>query len=73
MENSETKNCPFCNAEIDAAAKKCKFCGEWVDGNEQFNESQKKWVRLWLVLFIFGTILTLKIFFILAYIGAAEI
>ena len=30
MENSEKKLCPYCNAEIDANAQKCKFCGEWV-------------------------------------------
>ena len=22
--------CPYCGAEIDLEAKKCKFCGEWV-------------------------------------------
>ena len=34
MENSENKQCPFCNAEIDANAKKCKYCGEWVSSKE---------------------------------------
>lgn len=23
--------CPFCKSEIPDDAKKCKFCGEWVD------------------------------------------
>lgn len=141
MENSKTKKCPFCSAEIVEDAKKCKFCGEWVTdesssipkeirhfnwgafllnwiwgimnkkwitllilpsniipilgplamsvwfgikGNrwaweskkwesvETFNEAQKFWVRLWLVLFIFGTIILLKVILILAYIGASE-
>lgn len=37
MENSSTeiKLCPFCNAEISFDAKKCKFCGEWVDENKK--------------------------------------
>lgn len=26
-----TKKCPFCLAEIPAEARKCKFCGEWVE------------------------------------------
>ncbi len=34
MENSGKKLCPFCNAEIDNNAKKCKFCGEWVCQDE---------------------------------------
>ena len=34
MENSENKQCPFCNAEIDVNAKKCKYCGEWVSSKE---------------------------------------
>jgi hypothetical protein len=42
--------------------------GKW-DSIEEFNESQHMWVRLWLVLFIFSTIIGLKIFFVLAYIG----
>lgn len=27
----ETKRCPYCGKEILAVAKKCKFCGEWLD------------------------------------------
>lgn len=138
----ENKVCPFCNAEIAIEAKKCKFCGEWINnpetslpeeihrfnwgafllnwiwgimhkkyitllyfpaciipiigplaisiwfgfaGNkwawesknwnsiESFNESQKFWVRLWLILVIFGLIFAIKTFLILAIIGNAEI
>lgn len=40
MEN-ENKQCKFCNAEIPATAKKCKFCGEWLsdypDEIQKFN------------------------------------
>lgn len=35
----ETKLCPFCGEEILAIAKKCKHCGEFLDGNE--NSSNK--------------------------------
>lgn len=138
----ENKICPFCNAEVDINAKKCKFCGEWIESNENslppeirrfnwgafllnwiwgifhkkyitllyfpaclipvlgplaisiwfgfagnkwawesknwdniesFNENQKLWVRIWLILLIFGLIFAIKTFLILAIIGNAEI
>lgn len=138
----ENKICPFCNAEVDVSAKKCKFCGEWISneenslppeirrfnwgafllnwiwgifhkkyitllyfpaclipilgplaisvwfgiaGNkwawksncwetiESFNESQRVWVRIWLILFILGLIFAIKTFLILAIIGNAQI
>lgn len=28
---SEITQCPFCFAEIDVQARKCCYCGEWVD------------------------------------------
>ncbi len=28
----QTKICPYCGEEILAVAKKCKHCGEWLDG-----------------------------------------
>ena len=30
MENP-TKRCPYCGEEILAVARKCRFCGEWLD------------------------------------------
>ena len=30
-----TKKCPYCGKEILAVAKKCKHCGEWLDGREK--------------------------------------
>jgi serine/threonine protein kinase len=30
MNNNDTKRCPFCNEEINALAKKCKHCNEWL-------------------------------------------
>lgn len=35
------KTCPYCGAEIDTEAKKCKFCGEWVKDEENFPEELK--------------------------------
>ena len=32
-EQIEKNRCPYCESEIPARAKKCKFCGEWVDKN----------------------------------------
>ncbi|MBD5402171.1 ribonuclease G [bacterium] len=34
MENTENKNCPFCGGEIPVDAKKCKFCGEWINKDD---------------------------------------
>ena len=138
----ENKVCPFCNADISADAKKCKFCGEWVNdernslpvelrhfnwgafllnwiwgimhkkyitllyfpaclipvigplaisiwfgfaGNNwgwhsqewesaaKFNEVQRNWVKLWVILFVLGLIFAIKIFVILAIVGSAEV
>jgi ribosomal protein L40E len=30
------KNCPYCTSEIPFEAKKCKFCGEWVEPTDTF-------------------------------------
>lgn len=35
----ETKMCPFCGEEILAVAKKCKHCGEFLDGSIQSKNS----------------------------------
>ena len=32
----DTKICPYCGEEIKAVAKKCRFCGQWLD--EDTNE-----------------------------------
>ena len=39
---------------------------------EEFNESQKFWVRLWLVLFIVGIIFVIKMFVFLSILGSIE-
>lgn len=31
----ETKTCPYCGEEIPVAATKCKYCGEWLNEEEQ--------------------------------------
>ncbi|MBR1460967.1 ribonuclease G [bacterium] len=40
---------------------------------EEFNEAQKFWVRLWLVLFIFGIIFVVNVFFLFAFIGSIKV
>lgn len=30
-EQQKTKICPFCGNEINAGAKKCRFCGSWLE------------------------------------------
>ena len=34
MDQPTTRSCPLCHAEIDATARKCRFCGEWVQEAE---------------------------------------
>ena len=29
---TDTKQCPYCSEEILITAKKCKHCGEYIDG-----------------------------------------
>ena len=33
MEERQTKICPFCGKEILIRARKCKYCGNWLDVN----------------------------------------
>lgn len=32
QESAKTKECPFCSEKVLADAKKCKHCGEFLDG-----------------------------------------
>jgi hypothetical protein len=33
------KTCPYCLADIAEEARKCKFCGEWVDREDRVREA----------------------------------
>ena len=39
-DNNQMKTCPYCGNSIRYVAKKCRFCGEWLD-EEQRNIHQK--------------------------------
>lgn len=32
---TEMRECPFCLTEVPKAAKKCRHCGEWLDGKPE--------------------------------------
>ncbi|HTO14792.1 MAG TPA: hypothetical protein VLZ83_03435 [Edaphocola sp.] len=38
----ETKNCPYCSEKILETAKKCKFCGEFIDENLRKERKQEE-------------------------------
>lgn len=42
----ETKKCPYYGEEILAVAKKCKYCGEWLDKD---SGQSKLLLLLWLI------------------------
>lgn len=43
------------------------------DSIEQFNETQRNWVKLWLILAVVSVILAIKIFIILTLIGSYQV
>lgn len=38
----ETRKCPYCSEEILATARKCKHCGEWLDGSHQTSDNHER-------------------------------
>jgi hypothetical protein len=39
MEDASFKKCPFCKEKIRQEAVKCRFCGEWLEQNENVGSS----------------------------------
>lgn len=56
----ETKNCPFCGEDILTIAKKCKHCGEWLEGDDECEKDDtvphRKSYAGWIFLCILGVI-----------------
>lgn len=47
-EKTEVKICPYCCAKIPSQAKKCMYCGEWVDFSA-FEEEESKPHSYWTI------------------------
>lgn len=59
-QKTEKKQCPYCGEEIQVVAKKCRFCGEWLNKDEDSsNDGNKKRSSFIACLFIFGFILVI--------------
>ncbi|MEI8372681.1 MAG: GYF domain-containing protein [Planctomycetota bacterium] len=55
LQTTMTKPCPFCGETILRVAKKCKHCGEFLEGQDaKTGESDKRILPLFLLFFFFG-------------------
>lgn len=49
-----TKTCPMCGEEILAVAKKCKYCGEYLNSDGTSAEKPKEFIIYFLLALFFG-------------------
>ncbi len=45
MEEKKMKICPYCGKEILEVAKKCRYCGRWLDGNVPVDKNRQQQAR----------------------------
>lgn len=52
-----TKQCPFCCQKVPINAKKCQYCGEWIEEKEQKQQKENSVYKV--SQFIIGTIVVI--------------
>lgn len=53
--------CPFCDGEIGSTARKCRHCGEWLDGRQSPGQQSVGLAKL--VIIAIGVMAVLAVYF----------